>query len=454
MRSPSSCSRAPLTPSGTAAWRPARMPTSGVRVHPPHARAEAQAARLSGGDVLRQQRHFRVLKKVFHELDHRVICRPRLWRVRQMHHDTRLQIPRCGRHLLQVLQAAVEQQQLGGECRIGHVSGLGALRDAAQVQQRTCLLGRIVQADGDGGGQFGDEQRRSGSDLESIRRDVDHPSLHGLHGGLYTCPPPRSARPAGQTMNCRTRRAYNMRMRSGRTAFMTRLLLTVLACAVSATVVAQQSPVSSIRVTGDARVTAKPDRVQIDIGVTTRAAQSQEAAAQNARQVDTMLAAVRKVAGPSAVLKTISYSLNPNYQYHPNGGEPTIDGYTALNVVQVTLDELGKIGAVIDAATESGANHVQGIQFTLRDQDAVRAEALREAALRARTEAEVLAAALGLKVLRVLTVEESSPRFVPMRVYGGARAMATAAAPTPVEAGTLDVTADVTLSVEVAPASR
>ena len=236
---------------------------------------------------------------------------------------------------------------------------------------------------------------------------------------------------------------------------MTGLLPTVLACAVPATVLAQQPPVSSIRVTGDARVTAKPDRVQIDIGVTTRAQQSQEAAAQNARQVDAVLAAVRKAAGPTAVLKTISYSLNPNYQYHPNGGEPTLQGYTAVNVVQVTLDELGKIGAVIDAATQSGANRVEGIQFTLRDQDAVRAEALREAASRARAEADVLAAALGLKVLRVLSVEENSPRVVPVRVYGGTpRAMAAAAPATPVEAGTLDVTADVTLVVEAGPAPR
>ena len=236
---------------------------------------------------------------------------------------------------------------------------------------------------------------------------------------------------------------------------MTRLLLALLACGALGPAFAQQALVSSIRVTGDARVTAKPDRVQIEIGVTTRAAQSQEAAAQNARQVDGMLTAVRKVAGPTAVLKTISYSLNPNYQYHPNGGEPTIDGYTALNVVQVTLDDLGKIGAVIDAATQAGANHVQGIQFTLRDQDAVRAQALREAVLRARGEADVLAAALGLKVLRVLTVEENSPRIVPVRVYGGATRVTAAAAPaTPVEAGTLDVTADVTLSVEVSPAAR
>src|SRR5215469_6900476 len=240
-----------------------------------------------------------------------------------------------------------------------------------------------------------------------------------------------------------------MRMRSAVVVPPLGVLLLILAGA-SAAALAQQPPVSSIRVTGDARVTAKPDRVQIDIGVTTRAPQSQDAAAQNARQVEAVLAAVRKAAGPAAVLKTISYSLNPNYQYHPNGGEPTIDGYTANNVVQATLDELGKIGAVIDAATQAGANHVQGIQFTLRDQDAVRAEALRQAATRARAEADVLAAALGLKVVRVLTVEENSPRIVPVRVYAGApRAAMSSAAATPVESGTLDVAADVALTVEV-----
>src|ERR1700730_2312282 len=214
------------------------------------------------------------------------------------------------------------------------------------------------------------------------------------------------------------------------------------------------SPVSSIRVTGDAKVTARPDRVQIDIGVTTRAAQSQEAASQNARQVDAVLAAVRK-ATPAAVLKTISYSLNPTYQYHSKGEEPTIAGYSAVNVVQVTLDDLAKIGTVIDSATLAGANHVQGIQFTLRDQDAVRAEALRQAATRARAEAEVLAAALGLKVLRVLSVEENSPRVMPVHIATAApRAVASGAVTTPMEAGTLDGTADGSLTGEVSPTAR
>jgi uncharacterized protein len=236
-------------------------------------------------------------------------------------------------------------------------------------------------------------------------------------------------------------------------------LTTVLLVGVAGSVAARaETPVptlSSIRVTGDAKVTARPDRVQIDIGVTTRATHSQDAAAQNAREVDAVLAAVRKAAGPAAVLKTISYSLNPTYQYHPNGEEPTLTGYNAVNVVQVTLDELAKIGAVIDSATEAGANQVQGIQFTLRDTESVRAEALREAATKARAEADVLASALGLRVMRILTAEESSPRVVPVRTYAaGARITAAAATATPVESGTLDVTADVVLTVEVGPAAH
>jgi uncharacterized protein len=212
---------------------------------------------------------------------------------------------------------------------------------------------------------------------------------------------------------------------------------------------------STIRVAADARVTARPDRAQIDLGVTNRAATSQQAAAENARQTDAVLAAARSAAGTGAQLQTVNYSITPHYQY-PKGGEPSVDGYTVTNIVQVTLDDLPKIGTVIDAATRAGANQVQGIRFTLRNQDAVRATALREAATRARAEAEVLATALGLKVVRVVSAEESSPGISPLPAFLGApRAQAMAAAvPTPVEVGTLDVIANVSLSVEVTPVAR
>ena len=102
------------------------------------------------------------------------------------------------------------------------------------------------------------------------------------------------------------------------------------------------------------------------------------------------------------MLKTVNYSLSPTYKYQ-NGHEPALTGYSAANIVQVTLDDLTKISNVIDAAAQAGANNVRGIAFTLRDQDAVHADALRKAAAKARADAEVLAAALGLKIVRVLT---------------------------------------------------
>ena len=246
-------------------------------------------------------------------------------------------------------------------------------------------------------------------------------------------------------------------MRSPRHRSLQQLPAALLASTVTALALAQSAPpapLSSIRVTGEARITAKPDRVQIDVGVSTHAATSQEAAAQNARELQSVLAALRKAAGAGAELKTVSYTLNPNYRYPKGGGEPTLEGYSASNMVQVTLDDLGKIGPVIDAASAAGANQVHSIQFTLHDQDAVRAQALREAALRARADADVLASALGLKVVRVLTVEENSPRVMPIPMYRREVAMSAGAAATPVEAGTLDLSADVTLSVEVGPASR
>ena len=223
----------------------------------------------------------------------------------------------------------------------------------------------------------------------------------------------------------------------------------VFACCMSHAF-AQQSTaaLSSIRVMGTAVITAKPDRAQVDVGVVTQAAQSQAAASQNARQLDAVLVTVRKVLGAGADIRTISYSLNPSYQYHPNGEQPTLSGYVATNVVRITVDDLSKVPVVIDASTHSGANQIQSVQFLLRDQESVRAQALREAAVRARGEADTLAAALGLKVSRILTVEEEGPAAAP-RPQVMMAAKTASHVSTPIQAGDIDVSATVSLVVEV-----
>ncbi len=117
-------------------------------------------------------------------------------------------------------------------------------------------------------------------------------------------------------------------------------------------------------------------------------------------------------------------------------------------MVRVTIDDLSKIGDVIDVATKAGANRVPSIQFALRDAESVRAQALREAAVRAKVEAEALASALSLKVNRILTVEEGGPVTVPVRDVMFARAESSSAA-TAIQPGSIEVNANVTLTVEV-----
>ena len=202
-----------------------------------------------------------------------------------------------------------------------------------------------------------------------------------------------------------------------------------------------------VRTMGEATVTARPDRAQIDVGVVTQADTSQTAVQQNAQKLESTLARLRQLLGVGADIKTISYSVTPNYRYPAQGGDPTITGYTATNVVRVTLDDLTKVGSVIDTAVQGGSNRIQNLRFMLKDEAPVRAQALREAAIQARASSTALAGALGLNVVRVLSVTEGGSPIVPVRDVAFAR---QEAASTPIEPGTIEVTASVVLTVEVA----
>jgi uncharacterized protein YggE len=171
----------------------------------------------------------------------------------------------------------------------------------------------------------------------------------------------------------------------------------------------------AIRVSSEAIVTAKPDQVELDLGVVTQAQSAPATASQNAKQLDNVLAELRRALGTGATLETISYTLQPNYQYPKEGGKPAITGYTATNLVRVTLNDLTAVGKVIDVATQTGANQLRRLQFKLKDEQAARAQALRAAAAKARAQAETLASALGVKIVRVLSAVESGANAQPVR---------------------------------------
>lgn len=212
---------------------------------------------------------------------------------------------------------------------------------------------------------------------------------------------------------------------------------------------------ATIQVTGRAQVSKTPDRVYVEVGVTTQAPKPKDAVALNAARVSSVITALRKAAGPGARVMTSSFSVNPDYQYHANGVPPTLLGYSASHTLQVRLDDLGRIGPVIDAATSAGANVLQDLRFTLHGKEAARDEALGRAAVTARHEAQALADALGLTIVRIVSVQESQPVIVPfMRMQASGTRFAQARIPTPIESGPIKISASVTLTVAVAPRGR
>ncbi len=206
----------------------------------------------------------------------------------------------------------------------------------------------------------------------------------------------------------------------------------------------------SITVNGEATIAAEPDQAQIDIGVTTQARNAPEASRENAERLARVLAEVKKLLSKADEVKTSGYSLNPQYRY-PQGGKPEIVGYTANNIVRIKTTKLDDVGKLIDAAMQAGANNINRLMFTLKDEEAARLDALRQASAKAKAKAEAIAASLGLKILRIASVTEGERSFQPIfRQTPMARGEAlTAQAPTPVEPGTVEIRSTISLTAEV-----
>jgi uncharacterized protein YggE len=196
-----------------------------------------------------------------------------------------------------------------------------------------------------------------------------------------------------------------------------------------------------------------PEQAVVNLAIETAARTAQAAAEQNAETMERIVAALRRLDIPEDQIRTTAYNMYPEYRHWDGrdpemaNRQPEIIGYRVMNQVMVTVDGAARAGAVIDAALGAGANRVDGLGFQLRDTEAVRADALREAMQKARAEAQLLADAAGLTLgppIEISTSYGYMPPMPPMPMY--ARDMAQAgAAPTPVQPGSVEVQANVNI---------
>jgi uncharacterized protein YggE len=196
----------------------------------------------------------------------------------------------------------------------------------------------------------------------------------------------------------------------------------------------------TVTTTGHASVHAVPDEAQVSAGVEAHAASAADALAQDAAAMTKVIVALKAAGGRD--LQTQEVSLWPRTDSDGN-----VTGYVASNTVSATA-AIGRAGRLIDAAVGAGANNVDGPTLSVSKTDELYRDALKKAVDDARAKAEALAAAGGFGVGSVTRVTETSaPQPLPFQ--HAAVGAAVRATDTPVEPGTQDVTADVTVSFAV-----
>lgn len=204
-------------------------------------------------------------------------------------------------------------------------------------------------------------------------------------------------------------------------------------------------PMRTISVVGTGEVAAKPDMAEIQLGVTTQAQTAAEALKTNSEAMSRLLKALAARGIAEKDVQTTNLSVAPQYRHEPPGREAVVSGYMASNQVKVKVRQLDSLGAIVDEAVGQGANQVHGIQFRSSAEKTLMDQARRDAVEDAKRRAELYAAAAGVKVGKVITIQEQGGRF-PQPQMTMLRGAAMSA---PVAAGDLDFEASVSVTYSI-----
>ena len=140
---------------------------------------------------------------------------------------------------------------------------------------------------------------------------------------------------------------------------------------------ADQAPPRTLTMSGQGIAKAAPDQAQFSTGVVTQERTAALALAANSRAMNAMFATLKRLGIPDKDIQTSNFSLSPQYQVcKPGAACPQrVVGYEVSNTVNVTVEDFGKTGAVLDALVSSGSNQIDNISFSIRDTSALLKEA-------------------------------------------------------------------------------
>ena len=186
------------------------------------------------------------------------------------------------------------------------------------------------------------------------------------------------------------------------------LCLAVAAVLAAASGPARAADTPSIRVAGSGEVSGAPDTAHLSAGVVSEAASAAEAVRANNAAMERVLAALDEAGIARKDVRTSNFSIWPVYAESASRAEqPRITGYRVSNQVTVRVSGIDKVGGALDRLVGAGVNQVNGVSFSIGDPTPLLDEARKRALADARRKAELYAASAGVRLGRLLSIEET-----------------------------------------------
>ena len=209
-----------------------------------------------------------------------------------------------------------------------------------------------------------------------------------------------------------------------------------------------QVPQKTISVSSEGTVKVKPDMVYINVGVQTEDKSSKVAQQENATKMNKVMQVLKELKIADSDIKTSQYTIYPIETYSEKDQRSYITGYRVINTLEITIRDISKVGAAIDAVTANEANTVSNIRFTVADPDKYYLQALENATVKAKAKADVLAKQFGIKISLPSQINETSGGYNPPIMYTSmesVKSKADAAPMTDISSGELEIRASVGL---------
>lgn len=206
-------------------------------------------------------------------------------------------------------------------------------------------------------------------------------------------------------------------------------------------------PAPIISVTASAKATSVSDLATIDLGITNTAATAALAQTENTKKMNAMIAGMKELGIEAKDLKTVNYSVNPQYDY--DRSPAVVVGYEASQTLTVTMRNQELVNSVVAKAGDLGATNIGSLHYTAEDGTVAEAQARAEAIAKAYEQGSAIAKAMGAGLGRVVSYSESNTSNYPTPFYASADSLGTNAPRPDIQPGQDEVTMTVYINYAI-----